>query len=63
MDAADRSQPGIPGDSARMVARLEWINRYGSACAGLLIEPVGYEAGKRYPMVFLSAPPAEGLHQ
>ena len=35
---------------------LEWTNRYGSKCSGLLIKPVGYEAGKRYPMVFLAAP-------
>jgi len=35
---------------------LEWSNRYGSKCAGLLIKPVAYERGKQYPMVFLAAP-------
>jgi dipeptidyl aminopeptidase/acylaminoacyl peptidase len=35
---------------------LEWTNRYGSKCAGLLIRPLDYEKGKRYPMVFLAAP-------
>jgi len=38
------------------VERLEWTNRRGSKCAGLLIKPVDYEMGKRYPMVFLGAP-------
>jgi dipeptidyl aminopeptidase/acylaminoacyl peptidase len=37
------------------VERLEWSNRYGSRSAGLLIKPVGFQPGKRYPMVFLAA--------
>lgn len=37
------------------VERLEWKNKYGSQCAGLLIKPVGFQAGTRYPMVFLAA--------
>lgn len=41
------------------VERIAWHNRYGSKCAGFLIKPVGYEDGKRYPMVFLSAPPRD----
>lgn len=41
------------------VEKIEWTNRYGSKCRGFLIEPVDYQAGKRYPMVLLSAPPAE----
>ncbi len=36
--------------------KLEWTTRYGSKCAGLMIKPIGYETGKRYPMVFLAAP-------
>jgi dipeptidyl aminopeptidase/acylaminoacyl peptidase len=39
------------------VEPISWSNRYGSKCAGYLIKPVGYQAGKRYPMVLLSAPP------
>ena len=35
--------------------RIEWTNRFGSRCAGLMIKPVGFEAGKRYPMIFLAA--------
>ena len=38
------------------VEPLRWTNRYGSSCSGLLIKPVGYEPGKRYPMIFLAAP-------
>jgi dipeptidyl aminopeptidase/acylaminoacyl peptidase len=41
------------------VERLEWTNRYGSKCTGFLIEPVGYEEGTHYPLVFLAAPPQE----
>ena len=41
------------------VERIVWTNRYGSRCAGFLIKPVGYEPGKRYPMILLSAPPRE----
>jgi dipeptidyl aminopeptidase/acylaminoacyl peptidase len=36
--------------------KLAWINRYGSKCVGYLIKPVGYEAARRYPLVFLAAP-------
>jgi dipeptidyl aminopeptidase/acylaminoacyl peptidase len=38
------------------VERIAWTNRYGSQSAGFLIKPVGYEPGKRYPMILLSAP-------
>jgi dipeptidyl aminopeptidase/acylaminoacyl peptidase len=38
------------------VERIAWTNRYGSKCAGFLIKPAGYEPGKRYPMILLSAP-------
>jgi len=41
------------------VERLEWTNRFGSDCSGLLIKPVGYRGGQRYPMIFLSAPPSD----
>jgi dipeptidyl aminopeptidase/acylaminoacyl peptidase len=41
------------------VERIEWTNGYGSNCAGLVIKPVGYEEGKRYPMILLSAPPQD----
>jgi dipeptidyl aminopeptidase/acylaminoacyl peptidase len=41
------------------VESIAWTNRYGSKCAGFLIRPVEYQAGKRYPMVFLSAPPRD----
>jgi hypothetical protein len=35
------------------VEEISWANRYGSDCKGILVLPVGYEPGKRYPMVFL----------
>jgi dipeptidyl aminopeptidase/acylaminoacyl peptidase len=38
------------------VERIAWTNQYGSECAGFLIKPVGYEPGRRYPMILLSAP-------
>lgn len=38
------------------VERLLWTNRYGSRCAGLIVKPVGYRTGTRYPIVFLAAP-------
>lgn len=41
------------------VERLEWTNRYGSKCAGLLIKPPEFEEGTHYPMVFLAAPPQD----
>lgn len=33
---------------------IDWFNRYGSKCAGLLIKPVGYQVGKRYPLIFMA---------
>ena len=41
------------------VEPIQWTNQYGSRCKGFLIKPVGFQAGKKYPMVFLSAPPAD----
>ena len=48
--------PEFRSTSLGQTEKLEWTNRYGSKCAGFLIKPVGYEEGKRYPMVFLAAP-------
>jgi len=39
------------------VQPFAWTNRYGSQCSGLLVEPVGYRPGRRYPMIFMAAPP------
>ena len=36
------------------VERLEWVNKYGTKCTGLLIKPVGYTAGKSYPLVIMN---------
>lgn len=36
------------------VEKIEWTNRYGSKCTGKLIRPVGYEPGKRYPLVVMA---------
>jgi dipeptidyl aminopeptidase/acylaminoacyl peptidase len=33
---------------------MEWTNRYGAKCSGLLIKPVDYEEGKRYPLIFMA---------
>jgi dipeptidyl aminopeptidase/acylaminoacyl peptidase len=35
------------------VETIEWTNHFGSKAIGHLIKPVGYEPGKRYPLVFL----------
>jgi dipeptidyl aminopeptidase/acylaminoacyl peptidase len=51
--------PEYRGIRLGQVEGIAWTNRYGSKCAGFLIKPVGYEPGRRYPMVFLSAPPRE----
>jgi dipeptidyl aminopeptidase/acylaminoacyl peptidase len=51
--------PEYRGIRLGQVERIAWTNRYGSKCAGFLIRPVGYERGRRYPMVLLSAPPGE----
>ena len=36
------------------VSEVQWTNRYGSMADGYLIKPVGYESGKRYPLVILA---------
>ena len=36
------------------VEELEWSNKYGARTTGYLIKPVGYEEGKRYPLVILT---------
>jgi len=41
------------------IERIAWTNRYGSKCLGHLIKPVGYEPGKRYPLLILSADDSE----
>lgn len=41
------------------VETIEWTNRYGSKAIGHLITPVGYETGKRYPLVFLGTDSGE----
>jgi hypothetical protein len=41
------------------VEPIEWTDKYGSKCKGFLIKPVGFQVGKRYPMIFLSAPPSD----
>ena len=51
--------PEYRGIQLGRVERVEWTNRYGSECAGFVIKPVGYQEGRRYPMVFLSAPPSD----
>jgi dipeptidyl aminopeptidase/acylaminoacyl peptidase len=35
------------------VEKVEWKNRYGGKMSGTLIKPVGYEEGKRYPLVIM----------
>jgi dipeptidyl aminopeptidase/acylaminoacyl peptidase len=51
--------PEYRGIRLGQVERIAWTNRYGSRCAGFLIKPVGFEPGRRYPMILLSAPPRE----
>jgi dipeptidyl aminopeptidase/acylaminoacyl peptidase len=36
------------------VERLEWVNKYGTKCTGLLIKPVGYIPGRSYPLVIMN---------
>ncbi len=33
------------------VTRLEWYNKYGDKSSGYLVKPLGYEPGKRYPLI------------
>nr|UXE46040.1 hypothetical protein Hi04_10k_c5548_00005 [uncultured bacterium] len=35
------------------VEEIRWVNSYGSECSGILILPVDYTPGGRYPMVFM----------
>jgi dipeptidyl aminopeptidase/acylaminoacyl peptidase len=35
------------------IEKIDWTNRYGSRAAGYLIKPVGFQPGRRYPLVFL----------
>jgi dipeptidyl aminopeptidase/acylaminoacyl peptidase len=39
------------------IESIAWKNKYGSTARGLLIKPVGYEAGKRYPLAILATLP------
>jgi len=36
------------------VEPLEWTERHGFHCMGFLIKPIGYEQGKRYPLVIMT---------
>lgn len=36
------------------VEGIEWQNKYGARCTGLLIKPVGYVAGNIYPLVIMA---------
>jgi dipeptidyl aminopeptidase/acylaminoacyl peptidase len=33
---------------------VSWTNRYGSKASGVLIKPVGYKEGIRYPLIFMA---------
>jgi len=35
------------------VEKVQWQDRFGVHCTGFLIAPVGYESGKRYPLVIM----------
>jgi dipeptidyl aminopeptidase/acylaminoacyl peptidase len=36
------------------VERIEWKNKFGARCTGYLIKPVGYQEGRRYPLVIMA---------
>src|SRR5579862_2636079 len=36
------------------VSKINWTNKYGNDTFGYLIKPVGYEQGKRYPVLIIS---------
>jgi len=38
------------------IEKVEWMNKYGTNCTGLLIKPVGYTPGVRYPLVIMNVP-------
>lgn len=41
---------------------VHWINKAGIPCAGLLIKPVGYQPGKKYPLLtIIHGGPSGGL--
>jgi dipeptidyl aminopeptidase/acylaminoacyl peptidase len=45
--------PQIRGLTLGAVEKVEWKNRYGGKISGSLIKPVGYEEGKKYPLVIM----------
>lgn len=46
--------PEYRGIALGDVEKIEWTNRYGSRCSGKLIKPVGYDPGRRYPLVLMA---------
>ena len=37
------------------VERIEWVNKFGFGTFGWIVKPIGYEAGKRYPLVIIQS--------
>jgi dipeptidyl aminopeptidase/acylaminoacyl peptidase len=35
------------------ITKLDWVNKFGDPTHGYLIKPVGYQEGKRYPLVMV----------
>jgi dipeptidyl aminopeptidase/acylaminoacyl peptidase len=46
--------PELRTVSLGKIEEIEWTNEYAAHTSGYLIKPVGYEAGKRYPLVIMS---------
>lgn len=45
--------PEIRDTSLGEVEKVEWMNRYGGRISGNLIKPVGYQAGRKYPLAIM----------
>jgi dipeptidyl aminopeptidase/acylaminoacyl peptidase len=58
-----RSNPGLPNKKLGAQEVVRWKAADGVALEGVLIKPVGYEAGKRYPLAVLVHGGPEGIMQ
>lgn len=70
-----RANPGLPLHTLPRTERVRWPATDGTFVEGLLTYPIGYESGRRYPLIlvvhaggtafqntFLASPFASGLH-
>jgi dipeptidyl aminopeptidase/acylaminoacyl peptidase len=46
--------PEYSGIALGAIEELDWHDRFGIACSGMLIKPVSYVRGRRYPLVIMA---------